>query len=49
MERTHTGAVHEELKPVGRTHVGAVCGGLCCGRDPMLEQGESLRRNEWQR
>ncbi|PKU34279.1 hypothetical protein llap_15417 [Limosa lapponica baueri] len=26
MERTHTGTVHEELQPVGGTHVGEGCG-----------------------
>lgn len=28
MERTHLGAVHEELQPLGRIHVGEVCRGL---------------------
>ena len=28
MERTHAGAVLEELQPVGGTHAGAVCKGL---------------------
>jgi len=39
MEGTHTGAVREELQPVGRTHVGTVRGrlspmggGPCCSR-----------------
>jgi len=50
MERTHTGAVHEELQGVGRTHIGEVCGGLShMGGTPMLEQGKSVGRNEWQR
>ena len=28
MRRTHTGAVHEGLQPVGRTHIGEVRGEL---------------------
>lgn len=28
LKETHDGAVCDELQPVGRTHVGKVCGGL---------------------
>jgi len=28
VEGTHAGAVHEELQPMGRTHIGEVCGEL---------------------
>lgn len=28
MYRTHSGAVHQELQPMGRTDVGGVCRGL---------------------
>ena len=28
VEGTHAGAVHEELQPMGRTHVGEDCGEL---------------------
>jgi len=41
---THTGAVREELHPVGRTHVGEVCGELSPVRGTFtLEQGKSVR------
>jgi len=41
---------HEELQPLGRTHIGEVCGELyCLGRTPRLEQVKSLRRKQWQR
>ena len=44
MEGTHAGAVCEELHPVGRTHVAEVHRGLSpMMRDPMLEQGKSVR------
>jgi len=51
MERTHTGAaVREELQPMGRSHIGAVCGELSTvGGTPTLEQGKNVRREEWQR
>ena len=41
MERTHAGAVCEELqgKDWGRSSGGTVS----CGRDPTLEQGKSVR------
>ncbi|KAK4810846.1 hypothetical protein QYF61_008818 [Mycteria americana] len=38
MERTHTGAVREELQPMGRTHVGEVHGGLSPAKQPQLSQ-----------
>jgi len=38
------GQVREELQPMGRTHIGEVCGGLCPMRGTfMLEQGKSVR------
>ena len=43
MERTHAGAVHEELQPIERTHIGEDRGGLSWERDPTLEQGKSVR------
>jgi len=44
MEGAHTGAVCEELQPMGRTHVGEVCGELSPMRGTfMLEQGQSVR------
>ncbi|OPJ69707.1 hypothetical protein AV530_012689 [Patagioenas fasciata monilis] len=43
--RTHVGALPEELRPMRKTHVGKVRGGLSpIGRDPTLEQ-----RKKWQR
>ena len=30
---THAGAVHEEQQPVGRTHIGELCGELSPVRD----------------
>lgn len=44
-EGTHSGVVHEELKPVGRTQIGEVQG-VCFWRDSTLEQGRSVRRKE---
>jgi len=32
MEGTHTGAVREELQPMGRTHIEEVCGELSPAR-----------------
>ena len=44
MGMTHAGAVHEELQPVGRTHVGEVCGELCPLTGTFtLELGKSVR------
>ena len=44
MGRTHAEAVHEELQPVGRTHVGEACGELSPVRGIFtLEQGKSVR------
>jgi len=44
MGGAHTGAVCEELQPMGRTHVGEVCGELSPIRGTfMLEQGKSVR------
>jgi len=43
-EGTHTGAVCEELQPMGRTHIGEVCGELSPVRGTFtLEQGQSVR------
>ena len=43
-EGTHAGAVHEEMQPVGRSHVGEVCGELSPMRGTFtLEQGQSVR------
>jgi len=43
--RTHTGAVHEDLQPVDRTHFGEVCGELFPVRGTFTpEQGKSMRR-----
>jgi len=43
-EGNHAGADHEELEPVGRTHVGEVCGELSPVRGICtLEQGKSMR------
>ncbi|GAB0183427.1 hypothetical protein GRJ2_000808000 [Grus japonensis] len=40
VEGTHAGAVHEELQPMGRTHVGEVCGGLSAmGGTPCWSRG----------
>lgn len=47
-EGTHSGVVHEELKPVGRTQIGEVQG-VCFWRDSTLEQGRSVRRKEAER
>jgi len=41
VERTHAGAVHEELQPVRRT--------VSRGRDRRLKQRKSMRWMEWQR
>ena len=53
MESTHTGAVHKELQPKGRTDVEKDHGGLSHERHPTLEQEKSTRWNvrwkEWQR
>jgi len=44
VEETHAGAVHEELQPMGRTHVGGFCGDLSPVRGTFtLEQGQSVR------
>jgi len=44
VEGIHTGAVREEMQPVGRTHVGEVCGELSPIRGTFtLEQGKSMR------
>ena len=44
MEGTHAGAIQEELQPVGRTHVGEVCGELSPVRGTFtLELGQSVR------
>lgn len=41
MEGALAGAVHEQLYPVGRTHVGQVCGGLSTlGEGPHTRAGE---------
>ena len=41
VERTHSGATHEELQPVGRTHFGEVLGGLSLvGGGPHAGAGE---------
>lgn len=38
---THTGAVHEDLQLMGRTHIGEVHGGLCStGRAPHWSRGK---------
>ncbi|GAB0181827.1 zinc finger and BTB domain-containing protein 5 [Grus japonensis] len=39
MEGTHTGAVHEELQPMGRTDVGEVHGGLSPVEGPHAGAG----------
>ena len=42
-ERTHAGAVHEELQPMGRTHAGeSSWRTVSRGWDPTLEQGKSV-------
>lgn len=38
--KTYAGTVHEELLPVGRTHVGQVCGGLSPVEVTPLFRGE---------
>jgi len=44
VEGTHTGAVCEELQPMGRTHTGgSLWRTVSCVKDPMLEQGQSVR------
>ena len=44
VERSHAGAVREELQSVGRTHIGEVCGELSPMRGTFtLEQGKSVR------
>lgn len=43
-EGTHTGAVCEELEPVGNTHIRT----LSHGKDPTLKQGKTVRRKEQQ-
>jgi len=44
MAGTHAGAVHEELQPVGKTHIGEVCGELSLVRGTFtLEQRQSAR------
>ena len=47
-EGTHTRAVHEKLHSVGRTDVGEAHEGLSHEKNPMLEQGKSVRRKEQQ-
>jgi len=50
MEGAHTGAISEELQPVGRIHSGEVFGELSPVRGAFtLEQGKSVRRKEQQR
>ena len=55
VERILAGAVGEELRPTGRTHIGEVCGGLSpVGGTPWWSRGRVwvvllLKRNEWQR
>lgn len=40
MEGTHSGAAHEEVHPIGRTHVGEVHEGLChVGAGQECEEG----------
>ena len=52
VDRTHAGAVHEELQPVGSTHLGGVYGGLSTmGESPHWSRGRvwevlPLRRKE---
>jgi len=42
--RTHAGAVHEELQPMGRTRIGEVCGELSPVRGTFtLAQGKRVR------
>jgi len=42
--RTHAGAVHEELQPMGQIHIGEVCGELSPMRGTFtLEQRKSVR------
>ena len=44
MEGIHAGTVREELQPMGRTHIGEVCGELSPVRGTFtLEQGQSVR------
>lgn len=45
MKGIHSGAVHEELKPVVNTQIGEVQG-MYCWRDSTLEQAKSVRRKE---
>lgn len=40
MQGVHAGTVHEELQPIGRTHVGEVSS---CGSNPTLEQRKSVK------
>lgn len=41
---SHTGAVHEELQPMGTTHAG-FWRTVSCGKDNMLEQERSVRNS----
>lgn len=43
VERTHTGAICEELQAVGRTPAGEVNGGLSLVGGPQLEEGKRVR------
>jgi len=43
VEGTHTGAVCEELQPLGRIHIGEDSSAVSCERDLMLELGQSVR------
>lgn len=43
MERTHTGAVCQELQPLGRTHMGEVHGGLFSVKVTSHRSRESVR------
>lgn len=43
VEETPTGAVCEERQTGGRTQTREDCGGLSCGRNPLLEQGKDVK------
>lgn len=36
--------VCEEMQTMGGTHIGELCRTVSCGREPMLEQGMSVKR-----